>query len=302
MTIMVGSARIGENGKATGGKVGDQKQKSNTNDTVGEVSMQPFYVHSKRWYILRPKSSINAENIANKMIVACNNKNIGYNQNERLGIITDGVNTIKPTNCDCSSLVRQCVKEATGIDAGNFTTLNECQKLEATGLFEEKRSYTKGTVLYNGDILVTKTKGHTVIVVSGNKRTAKGQTVVSKSESWKGDINYYLNRSAVGVWQKAMNKGFDTKELDVDNKFGVGSQNFAKTHLLWSGQKHNCITAIRWLRKVLRDSYSFTKLSYDEGWTDYLTTCVKVFQKNRGLENDGIVGLETTYHILKDAK
>ena len=117
-------------------------------------------------------------------------------------------------------------------------------------------------------------------------------------ESWKGDKRYYLNNSRVGEWQKAMNKGFDTNALSVDDKFGAGSQNFAKTHILWVGQTHNCITAIRWLRRTLRDVYGFTKLSYDEGWTDYLGKCVEVFQRNRGLTPDRKVGLVTTYWLL----
>ena len=62
-TIYVGSARIDERGKLSGGQAGDQKQTSSTNDTKGEVAMQPFYVHSKGWYILRPKKIP----VANKM-------------------------------------------------------------------------------------------------------------------------------------------------------------------------------------------------------------------------------------------
>ena len=124
----------------------------------------------------------------------------------------------------------------------------------------------------------------------------------STSESWKGDKRYYLSNPRVGEWQAAMNKGFDTDELDVDNKFGAGSQAFAGTHLLWAGQKHNCITAIRWLRKTLHDVYGFTKLSVNGYWDNYLTTCVKVFQKNRGLTADGVVGLITTYWLLTGDK
>ena len=56
MAIMIGSARIDERGKISGGSAGDQKQKSLTNDTVGEVSMQTMYTHSKGWYIIRPRS------------------------------------------------------------------------------------------------------------------------------------------------------------------------------------------------------------------------------------------------------
>ncbi len=70
MDITIGSARCDENGKYCGGKVGDQTGK--------EVSTQKFYVSSKGWYILRPKSISHANLLANKMLQACNNKNIGY--------------------------------------------------------------------------------------------------------------------------------------------------------------------------------------------------------------------------------
>ncbi|WP_300630684.1 peptidoglycan-binding protein [uncultured Thomasclavelia sp.] len=160
-------------------------------------------------------------------------------------------------------------------------------------------AYANGTVLNvtkesNGWLYVNNTgwvSGEYCIRVSGSSSS-------SSNESWKGDLNYYLNNSAVGVWQNAMNVGFDTNELEVDNKFGAGSQNFAKTHLLWSGQTHNCPTAIRWLQTRLR-YYGFNKLSVTGKWSNYLTTCVKTFQKNRGIEADGKVGLVTTYWLLE---
>lgn len=174
MSIMVGSARIDERGNASGGAAGDQKQTSATNDLTGEVSMQKMYSHSKGWYILRPKSAAHAVKMADLMKAACNNANIGYDQGNRLGVVQHGIMTAVKTECDCSSLVREVVKEATGKDPGNFTTANEAASLEATGLFESKRSYTSqsATPVYDGDVLVTKTKGHTVIVVSGNARKA----------------------------------------------------------------------------------------------------------------------------------
>ena len=174
MSIMVGSARIDERGNASGGAAGDQKQTSATNDLTGEVSMQKMYFHSKGWYILRPKSAAHAVKMADLMKAACNNANIGYDQGNRLGIVQHGIMTAVKTECDCSSLVREVVKEATGKDPGNFTTANKAASLEATGLFESKRSYVSqsATPVYDGDVLVTKTKGHTVIVVSGNARKA----------------------------------------------------------------------------------------------------------------------------------
>lgn len=168
MATIIGSARIDERGKATGGKAGDQKQTSSP-DYKGEVSMQNFYVSSKGWYILRAKNPSVASSIALSMTIACNNPNIGYNQARRLDIIKAGTHATAPTSCDCSSLVRQCVREA-GIEVGNFTTANEATVLMATGQFD-KLTYKSGTALYLGDILVTKTKGHTVIVTSGAMRS-----------------------------------------------------------------------------------------------------------------------------------
>ena len=182
MAIIIGSARIDENGKISGGVVGDQKQKSSADDTVGEVSIQNFYVHTKGWYVLRPKDATIANKIAENMKTACNNANIGYDQSNRLGVITYGVNTKVKTECDCSSLVRQCIKEASEKDPGNFTTASEKSMLEASGLFEPAISYSSNTTLYTGDILVTKTQGHTAIVVSGTARNIISNSVTSTSK------------------------------------------------------------------------------------------------------------------------
>lgn len=185
MSIIIGSAKIDENRKAMGGAVGDQKQKS-SNDTAGEVSMQNFYVHPKGWYILRAKNTAHAKKMANLMKTACNNPNLGYDQSNRLGVITHGVESTVKTECDCSSLVREIIKEATGVDVGNFTTATQVATFKKSGLFEDKIAYVSQakTPVYDGDILVTKTQGHTVIVVSGNPRDTsdKPATTVTKEE------------------------------------------------------------------------------------------------------------------------
>ena len=169
MTVILGSARVDEKGEYQGGKPGDQKQQSKVDDRAGEVSMQAFYLHKKGWYILRPANKSMATNMAQAMICACNNANIGYSQSDRGGILKQGVNAKTPTNCDCSSLVRQCIKEACGRDVGNFTTYNEASILEKSGLFEKRIKYinSKQTPLHTGDVLVTCSKGHTVVVVKG---------------------------------------------------------------------------------------------------------------------------------------
>lgn len=174
MEIIIGSARSDERKTYTGGKVGDQRQFKSP-DYSGEVSMQKFYVHSKGWNIIRAKGDGIAYKLAKAMQQACNNSNIGYSQSDRYGVIKYGTGATQKCNADCSSLVRQCVKEASGIDPGDFTTGNAANKLVATGIFNKVIPYTTDTILYEGDILCTKTKGHIVIVTSGHQRRADEQ-------------------------------------------------------------------------------------------------------------------------------
>lgn len=270
MTIIIGSARIDENGKLSGGDIGDQKQKSSTNDTAGEVSMQNFYVHSKGWYILRPKDATIANKIAENMRVACNNANIGYDQSNRLGVITYGVNTKVKTECDCSSLVRQCVKEASGKDPGNFNTTNEKTMLEATGLFESAVSYSSNTTLYTGDVLVTKSKGHTVIVVSGVSRATTSSNSSSTSSSTYTKIQFIKDvQTAIGA--------------KVDGIAGNETYNKCPTVSKTKNNKH---AVVKPLQKYLNS------LGYDCGTVDGIAgvkfdSAVKAFQKANGCTSDG---------------
>ncbi len=173
-TIKVGSARIDEHGKIVGGEVGDQTKK--------EVSTQDYYISSKGWYLLRPKSATVAKKLAKAMKEACKNDKIGYDQSNRLGVITQlkkagSLRKISvDTEADCSSLVRACCIQS-GFDPGNFSTINEASALEATGKFKNRVSVSRDISLCTGDVLVTKTKGHTVIVVSGNTRLDKAEAV-----------------------------------------------------------------------------------------------------------------------------
>lgn len=223
MAIYFGSARIGENGKITGGAAGDQKQ-ATTPDIKGEVSIQPFYVHSKGWYILRAKSVSGANILAERMIKACNNANIGYDQNQRLGVIANGIDTKVSTECDCSSLVRQCVKEAFFKDPGNFTTATEVSMLKKSELFLEKIAFVslEKTPLYDGDILTTKTSGHTGIIVSGNPRPALSAPLNTIKKGAKGEhvkkLQKALNICGASIEADGL---FGSKTLDALKKWQI---------------------------------------------------------------------------------
>ncbi len=176
--VLIGSARIDENGHATFGKAGDQTGK--------EVATQDWYLHSKGWYVIRAKSSKVAEDIATAMEHACSNNNIGYDQNERFtaydwckynnggnydpALITAKVET------DCSALVRLCLAYA-GIFVGDFCTTDEYDVIMDTGRFINVTNPAgrNPDYLRRGDILVTKVKGHTVVVLTDGKIVAKAK-------------------------------------------------------------------------------------------------------------------------------
>ncbi len=237
MDIIIGSARHDENGKLTCGRAGDGKQKS-TPDFSGEVSMHKFYVHKKGWIIIRPKSRKTAKAIANAMKTACNNPHIGYDQNERLGVVSRGVNTKVNTEADCSSLVRACVIAATGKDPGNFTTYNASTVLAATGLFYDKTEYKSGVKIMTGDIICTKTKGHIVVCVTGEEpynQTKKWTGKVTASElnvrdgaGTENDILFVLKKGVkVAVCDSDYDKNlFKWYYIKADGKYGFVSSKY----------------------------------------------------------------------------
>ena len=175
MAVLIGSAR------SSYGNTSPGDQHSGL-----EVSTQKWYLHSKGWYVLRAKDAAAREKIAVAMERACANNNIGYSQPTRNTLYNDvkpygfdPAKTTKKVNTDCSALVRVCVNFA-GITVGDFITSNEVSVLMATGAFDK---FTDGAhckrddYLLRGDILDTRTKGHTVVVLSNGAKA--GDIVIS---------------------------------------------------------------------------------------------------------------------------
>ena len=261
MTIKIGSARCDEDGAYTGGEAGDQTGK--------EVATQTMYTHSKGWYVIRPTSVSLANELADLMQQACDNDHIGYDQGNRSAIYTAGISTTKDTECDCSSLVCECVREATGKTVSNFTTSNEASVLAATGLFDSKFAYTSqsATPVYNGDILVTKTKGHTAIVVSGNKRSTSSSSSSSTSSSSTTSSSSKL--TVDGEWGKATTKAMQ-KALGTTVDGLVSNQR----------SKYK-----KYLSACLAESWKYS--------TSGTSPMVKALQKTVGATQDGIAGQAT---------
>ncbi len=167
MAVIIGSARIDENGSINGVK-GDQ--------TGREVAQEAYYRHKYDWDAMRCKDPNRALMMSYCMASMCNNPNYGYSQSDRYSGLYEakkvGYDTAKvdtPCNIDCSSGVRTCLAYA-GYDVGDFYTGNEYDVIMSTGAFEDvtdEFDHATGEGLYSGDILVSKKKGHTVIVTEG---------------------------------------------------------------------------------------------------------------------------------------
>ena len=200
--VYVGSASIDERSKAHGGKAGDQ--------TGREVKKQLWYLHSKGWRVFRAKDRQVALDIAKAMKRAVSNSKIGYDQYQRntlytyaskVGFDPGAVKTACET--DCSALVRVCCAYAgiMGIPS-SFRTGNMPSELIKTGAFTEMvgKQYTNSPdMLGEGDILVTKTSGHTVVVLNDGPK-------YEAAKAWElGDRT--LKKGC---------KGDDVKQLQLD--------------------------------------------------------------------------------------
>ena len=193
MAVLIGSAR------SSYGNTSPGDQHSGL-----EVSMQNWYLHSKGWVMLRAKDAAAREKIAVAMERACANNNIGYSQPTRNTLYTnvkpygfDPAKTTKKVNTDCSALVRVCVNFA-GITVGDFITSSEVSKLMATGKFElfmDDEHCKSSDHLLRGDILVTRTKGHTVAVLSDGAKAADERQSAPAEPVQTGDITI-----APGSW------------------------------------------------------------------------------------------------------
>ena len=176
MSVLIGSARINELGQKEGGKAGDQNKK--------EVCAEKWYKHAKRWYVIRAKSPQMRLKIAQNMWAACDNDYIGYSYWEHCYTLYNEAAKFKwdcskisiPCETNCAKIVLVCAKFA-GSKVKDFSTADELEKFRATGEFEiftDEKRCGRDDFLLAGDILVTRTQGHTVVVLSNGRNAAPG--------------------------------------------------------------------------------------------------------------------------------
>ena len=162
MSVIVGSARSSYGHP----EMGDQNGK--------EVSTQEFYLPSQGYWLgFMPNDAKVAAKMVKCMTNVCNNNHVGYSQPYRMSLREAYVKykTFKGIKenccCDCSSLINT-ILYACGYNLPNFNTASMPTVLRKSGLFTETK-ITKATQCKNGMILVTPTKGHTMLVVDNGK-------------------------------------------------------------------------------------------------------------------------------------
>ncbi|MCH5271880.1 MAG: peptidoglycan-binding protein [Lachnospiraceae bacterium] len=277
MSVRVGSARINENGRISGGAAGDQ--------TGSEVSTQNWYLHSKGWILLRARDSAIREKMAHNMESICRNDNIGYCQDHRSTLTSaakpygyDASKVSKKVEVDCSEAVRNCVLYA-GITVGSFNTANEVNILMTTGAFEKLTAdkYCKSSdYLLRGDVLVTKNKGHTVVVLDNGAKSNEDSTAKTVQSG-----NPYPEPT------KNVTSAAQARQTKTQSYISSGN-------------------GVKWVQWELEQAGAdLKKIVEDAGGIDGIcglgtVNAIIAYQKAKGLDPDGVCGKNTRAKMKSD--
>ena len=180
--VKIGQATSGEGGKTRGGSAGDQTGKEVATTSWTYSSKKGNYNNWK--YVFRAKDPAKAQLLANLMVAACKNNNIGYDQKspdrfslydaaKKIGWNISGVTTKCETTC--SSVVSVCLNAA-GFSAPRYWDASiiykDLKSNAAFYTFTDPEHCSKDTKLEPGDILVSP-GAHTAMVVTSPNRSGK---------------------------------------------------------------------------------------------------------------------------------
>lgn len=304
MTKYIAHASIDENGKIKGGSAGDQSGK--------EVCIRSWY--NKPWsHVLRLKNEKVRNKLANNMIDLAKNDNVGYDQNQRNSLLTQAVKVnfdlskiTTKCECDCSSAITVCVLGAiynvlgkeeyekaynvmyAGKNCRTTSTLRSAlTQLDLITVYTSSAYIASTSKAVYGDIYIKEGKHVVCYIDDGNKKNVSSNTTSDLYDSWVANLQTELNKQGY--------KDYEGKTLKVD---GVqGKRTLSACPTVKKGAKGN-ITKL--VQERLNSVGFHLKLDGDFGNDTY--KAVIVFQKNRGLVQDGIVGQNTWSWLLKGTK
>ena len=260
---LCGWASIDERGKLKGGVAGDQKQKSSTKDTVGEVKLGNWYNFSYT-FVLRYKDRKKAKKHAAALKFFCNSKFVGYDQNQRTTLCTEvkriGLSNYKKlaknVETDCSALQDLCAMIAGVKLTWSPATAAMVDEYKKTGEFKvltDKKYLTSGDYLMEGDILVR--PGHHTIGVleNGPKAITPSEEKGSSNSTIKKGLKYAesftgkddsgnLSKAKGRVLQHALNLDYG-ESIKEDGVIGDATKEKLGSHYVKKGESQFMVTA-----------------------------------------------------------
>lgn len=286
MTVKIGHAASDESGKYSNGKAGDQTGK--------EVCIRTWY--NRPWNkVVRPKNTGVALKIAKTCVDACNNNNIGYDQNQRTTLYTQAIKfdfdltkITTPCECDCSSLVAVCVNAAGIKVSKDIYTGNMVAALKNTGSFDvliDKKYLTSASLLKVGDILVYEGH-HTAIVVDIGNGLPNIDTNTSYEEIKisTGDKGLKITASSLNI-RETPNGTITGKSYKKDEyifptaKVFINGDAWLRTDLGWCSAKY----VEGWVRELEADN----RWWYVTQGYSYCTGIVEIDGIDYSFGNDG---------------
>lgn len=235
MAVKIGHASIDENGKAAGGKAGDQ--------TKREVCMREWY--NKGWnVVLRPKDPKVAEKSAAACEQACENPNVGYDQGGRntlykFALLVNFVIALIKSlcECDCSTLMHVCaIAGGANLTYGSngLTTRSMRKAFVASGDYEaltDKKYLTSDKYLKRGDILL-KEGSHTAMALEDGAEVAKTEN--QGGNTVKIELNV-LKKGSKGEQVKTLQRlliamGYSCGSSGVDGSFGSATDSAVRKY------------------------------------------------------------------------
>lgn len=243
----------------------DEEKKSRggqPGDQTGkEVYIRDWYLRSKGWqYVIRPLKAEWAEAIASCMEQACNNDKVGYNQDKRETLYEKA----KKKNWKVADIKTKCDTDCSALVA-------VC--CNAAGINVPASMYTG-----NEAEILKKTKCFALL--TDKMYTTNHQYLK------RGDILLGPGHTAVVLTDGiAPNNDIESNEDDVCINLRV----------LKKGDKGNDVRALQ----ILLEGNGLNPNGIDGDFGKGCFNAVMEFQKNKGLEADGIVGIKTWVALLK---
>lgn len=233
MTVYLCGASIDENGRASGGKAGDQTGK--------EVRKTPWYKYGGgAWsYVLRMEDPKQAEVVASSAEQIAAQDRVGYDQGERNSLfnyLRKGytIKNIPACELDCTALGAVCVYLAGGDPAvlysggnlpysGNFDTkvmkAIKCQKLTAS------KYLTSSDYLKRGDILI-KAGHHCEVVVSNGSKATESNVSPAKPQTAPETMECCIQAAYNGTEAQSWNlEGPSGEEIVAGAWFSIVNRN-----------------------------------------------------------------------------